>query len=78
MSTPLIIYSHQSCELCKMAAGLATMAEVDWIYQDIREDINLLRRYRNCIPVIRNQATGEELLWPFAEQDIRKLAAGSS
>ena len=75
MGTPLIIYSHQDCELCEIAAGLATTAGVDWAYQNIRTDIQLVRRYRNCIPVILNQATGEELFWPFEEQDIRALAA---
>ena len=78
MNTPLIIYSHSDCELCKKAAGMATLVEVDWIYEDIRKDIKLLRRYRNCIPVLRNQATGEELFWPFQEQDIIALAAGAS
>ena len=75
MNTPLIIYSHPECELCELAAGLATLAGVDWIYRDIGKDIELLRRYRNCIPVIRNQASKEELFWPFEEQDIRALAA---
>ena len=78
MNTPLIIYSHQDCELCELAADLATRAKVDWVYQDIRKDINLLRRYRYSIPVIRNQATGIELCWPFEEQDIRGLAGASS
>ena len=78
MSTPLIIYSHPECELCELAAGMATLAQIDWIYQDIGKDIKLLRRYRNCIPVIRNQETGEELFWPFGDQDIRTLAASSS
>jgi len=78
MSTPLIIYSHSSCELCEQAADLATQAEVDWVYQDIRMDIDLLRRYRNCIPVLLNQATGEELFWPFEEQDIVALAENAA
>ena len=78
MSTPLIIYSHQNCELCEIAAGLATLAQVDWVYTDITKDINLLRRYRNCIPVMLNQTTGKELFWPFEEQDIRALAESPS
>ena len=73
MPAPLIIYSHPDCELCELAADLARVAGVDWIYQDIAKDIKLVRRYRNLIPVIRNQATGEELFWPFEEQDIRNL-----
>lgn len=75
MSKPLIIYSHPDCELCEMAAAQATLAQVDWIYQNIRTDIGLLRRYRNCIPVIQNQASQEELFWPFDQQAIRALAA---
>ena len=78
MSTPLIIYSHSNCELCEQAAALATRAAVDWVYEDIRLDIDLLRRYRNCIPVLLNQATGEELFWPFEEPDIIALAENAS
>jgi hypothetical protein len=74
MATPLIIYSHQDCELCEKAAGMVTMAGVDWLYQDITEDIDLLRRYRHSIPVLRNQETGKELFWPFEEQEILGLA----
>ena len=78
MSTPLIIYSHSECELCETAAGLATQANVDWVYEDIRKDIELLRRYRNSIPVLLNPATGTELFWPFEQQDIVNLARSKS
>ena len=77
MSRSLIIYSRQHCELCEIAAGMATVAGVDWIYQDITEDLQLLRRYRNIIPVIRNPDTDKELRWPFEEHHIRTLGGTS-
>ena len=49
MSTPLIIYSHSNCELCEIAASLATRAEVDWVYEDIRKDLEVLRNQLSLV-----------------------------
>ncbi len=69
----VILYSGPNCSLCEKAKQVAwpvlsvtghRLREVD-----ITSDVELLRRYRLSIPVLR-QANGRELNWPFDENDL--------
>lgn len=73
MSQSLILYTRAECELCEIAAEVATRAGAPWHYQDITTEIDLLRRYRTRIPVLAHPETGEELNWPFDEQAVLGL-----
>lgn len=63
---PLILYQRDDCHLCDLAlAELATahVPEFDSIFID--EDAALEERYGTRVPVLRDDASGAELDWPF-------------
>lgn len=70
---PLILYQRDDCHLCDLAlAELATarVPEFDSVFID--EDATLEERYGTRVPVLRDDASGAELDWPF---DARQLQA---
>ncbi len=60
-----LLFSREVCPLCDDAAALLDGSGIAWAERDIADDINWLTRYRTRIPVLRNDATGAELDWPF-------------
>ncbi|MDT8410561.1 MAG: glutaredoxin family protein [Wenzhouxiangellaceae bacterium] len=72
----LIFYTRQPCELCDKAYKLITVGgladQVDIV--DIETDLDLLQRYGDQVPVVRNPETGEKLTWPFTASQVRDLA----
>lgn len=79
-TTRLTLYHTPACHLCEEAealamAGLAAngMAADSLTLIDIAEDGELLERYGLLIPVLRSEASGQELRWPFALPDIQRL-----
>lgn len=63
---PLILYQRDDCHLCDLAlAELATarVPEFDSVFID--EDATLEERYGTRVPVLRDDASGAELDWPF-------------
>ncbi len=73
MSDALILYTRAHCELCETAAALAAAAGVAVDPVDIDRDVELLARYRNVIPVVRDPASGSELRWPFETAALVEL-----
>jgi len=71
----LIFYTRDPCELCEKAyrlitvGGLADRVEV----VDIDTDPELVQRYGDQVPVVRNDETGEKLSWPFTASQVREL-----
>lgn len=60
----LILYTRPGCHLCEVAADLvAPHTSVRMV--DIEDDLDLIRRYGNRVPVIRSPDTAAELGWPF-------------
>ena len=72
----LVFYTREECELCDKAwrliteAGLAERLEI----VHIDDDLDLIQRYGDQIPVVRAEKTGEKLTWPFTASQVRELA----
>lgn len=70
--TELVLYTRPGCHLCEEALAVCRECGVEPRPADISEDLELLRVYRDRIPVVRRPDTGAELGWPF---DADALAA---
>ncbi|MGB0514723.1 MAG: glutaredoxin family protein [Wenzhouxiangellaceae bacterium] len=72
----LVFYTREPCELCEKAWKLITVGGLaDRVSQvHIEDDLELLQRYGDQVPVIRNEETGEKLAWPFTASQVRELA----
>jgi hypothetical protein len=71
---PFILYQRDDCQLCDMALALLADAQVAdlecvWIDDDADQEV----RYGVRVPVLRNQATGSELDWPFDPRSIAEF-----
>lgn len=72
----LLFYTRDPCELCEKAlrlideGGLSDRIRV----VHIDEDLDLIQRYGDQVPVIRNDETGEKLTWPFTASQVQELA----
>ena len=74
----LILYQRDDCPLCDQALAVLAAARVpDFESVWIDDDAALEARYGVRVPVLRDEANGTELDWPFAEPALRAfLAAG--
>lgn len=72
----LVFYTREPCELCDKAWRLITVGGLaDHVRQvHIEDELDLLQRYGDQVPVIRNEETGEKLAWPFTASQVRELA----
>ena len=75
MSEALILYTREQCSLCEAAAAIVAAAGVAVRPVDIGGDIELLMRYRDSIPVIRDPASEAEIGWPFNDADLIDFCA---
>ena len=67
----LILYQRDNCHLCDLALEMLAAARVpDFESVFIDDDALLEERYGLRVPVLRNEASGAELGWPF---DIERL-----
>jgi hypothetical protein len=73
----LLFYSTLGCHLCEEAETLLdvlkTQRNVTVEAIDISTSAALVERYGIRIPVVKNQATGEELDWPFGYDELLSL-----
>ncbi len=70
----LILYQRDDCHLCDLA--LAVLAEARAPEFDsawIDDDPSLEERYGTRVPVLRDEASGRELDWPFDAAAVRTL-----
>ena len=70
----VILYSRPECHLCDEAERLLSRVapERAVCIVDIEDDLTLIERYGIRVPVLRLEATGQELGWPF---DAEALSA---
>ena len=80
----LTIYYTAACHLCEEADALVIayfaangIAPDSLTRVEIADDVDLLQRYGVLIPVLKAEATGQELNWPFGLDDIEHLLANS-
>jgi glutaredoxin len=72
----LILYQRDDCPLCDQALAVlaaARVPEFDSVWID--EDDALEARYGTRVPVLRDDATGAELDWPFHEAVLHMFLA---
>ena len=72
----LILYTRQNCGLCNKALALITVGGLADQVQtvDIDDDLGLIQRYGDQVPVVLNDETGEKLSWPFTASQVQELA----
>ena len=74
-TVPLVLYQRDDCHLCDLALDVLAAARVpDFDSVFIDEDEALEERYGARVPVLRNDATGVELDWPFDVDRVRTLS----
>ena len=75
----LVLYTTAGCHLCEQAAAmlaeLEARNEVRVQAMDIATDEQLVERYGIRIPVVRDTQRGQEIGWPFAMEDLLRLAS---
>ena len=71
---PLTLYQRDDCHLCDLALevlALARAPDFDSVFID--DDPALEARYGLRVPVLRDEARGIELDWPFDAAAVRGL-----
>ena len=79
------LYGTSACHLCEVAeallaqvlAGFAETQRPQIELVDIADSDALIERYGTRIPVLRREADGVELAWPFDALQAQQLLAGS-
>ena len=74
----LTLYQRDDCHLCDLAIGVLAQArapEFDSVFID--GDEGLEARYGVRVPVLRDDARGAELDWPFDARRLRDWLAGA-
>jgi hypothetical protein len=72
----LILYQRDDCHLCDLAIDVLAQArapEFDSVFID--DDDALEARYGARVPVLRDDARGVELDWPFDPRRLRDWLA---
>jgi hypothetical protein len=70
----LILYQRDDCHLCDLALGLLAEVrapEFESVFVD--GDEALEARYGIRVPVLRDEARGIELEWPFDAEGLREF-----
>jgi hypothetical protein len=71
------LYQRDDCHLCDQALELLARTRMpDFESVFIDDDAMLEARYGTRIPVLRREADGVELDWPFDAPSIGRLLAG--
>lgn len=71
----LILYGTEACHLCDEAELLLRQHGLDFEKRDIIDDEHAQQRYAIRIPVLRDDASGLELGWPFDASAIADFVA---
>ena len=73
----LLLYQRDDCKLCDEAVALLALARVpDFESVWIDGDAGLEARYGERVPVLRDDASGRELGWPFDAAALRAFMSG--
>jgi hypothetical protein len=74
----LVLYQRDDCHLCDLALDVLAAARVpafESVFID--DDAELEARYGIRVPVLRNEAGGAELDWPFDAEQVSRWVSGS-
>ena len=75
----LALFQRDDCHLCDLALDVLAAArapEFESVFID--DDVALEARYGVRVPVLRDEASGVELDWPFDAGAVQRLLAGRS
>lgn len=68
----LILYQRDDCHLCDLALDVLAQARApEFSSVFIDDDAELEVRYGERVPVLRDDASGRELNWPFDAVAVR-------
>jgi len=70
----LILYQRDDCHLCDLALDVlaqARMPDFDSLFIDGHAELEA--RYGERVPVLREDASGRELGWPFDVASVRRF-----
>lgn len=73
----LVLFQRDDCHLCDLALEVLAQArapEFESVFID--GDDGLETRYGERVPVLRDEARGAELDWPFGVEDVRRWMGG--
>lgn len=74
----LIMFQRDDCHLCDQALDVLAAARTpDFESVFIDDDAGLEQRYGMRVPVLRDQASGRELDWPFDVDAARRFLGES-
>jgi hypothetical protein len=74
----LILYQRDDCHLCDLAREVLAQARLpDFTSVFIDGDAELEARYGERVPVLRDDASGRELDWPFDAAAVRALRSAA-
>jgi len=65
----MFLYSRNDCPLCEDVEDTLIKLNISYEFIDIDANENLRKKYHVLVPVLQNN-NGEELLWPFDEQQL--------
>lgn len=69
---PLILYQRDDCHLCDLALEVLAAARLpDFESVFIDDDAGLEEQYGVRVPVLRDDASGAELDWPFDAAQLK-------
>lgn len=73
----LVLFQRDDCHLCDHAlAVLAAARAPEFASVFIDGDDTLEARYGTRVPVLRDEASGRELDWPFTDTTLRAFLSG--
>lgn len=71
----MVLYETSHCHLCEQAEQLLLPLVMEAVCQieliDIASDDALIAAYGTQIPVLKDNATGQQLKWPFDTEGVR-------
>lgn len=70
----IIVYTREGCHLCNLAVAMLERAGIGWKLVDIDADPALESRYGIHVPVLLHPGSGQELFFPFSEQQVISFA----
>ena len=74
-----VLYQRDDCHLCDLALAVLAEARLQTFESVfIDEDPRLEARFGTRVPVLREDASGTELDWPFEVSGVVALRAGAS
>ena len=74
-----VLYQRDDCHLCDLALAVLAEARLETFESVfIDEDPRLEARFGTRVPVLREDASGTELDWPFEASVVVALRAGAS